>query len=60
MMNKIQKTAVSLLLNYISDNPMEKLPKMLDIAEKLDRGNLHADYINALRKICLLYTSRCV
>ncbi len=52
-MNKIQKTAVSLLLNYISDNPMEKLPKMLDIAEKLDRGNLHADYINALRKILL-------
>jgi len=52
-MNKIQKTAASLLLNYISDNPMEKLPKMFEIAEKLDRGNLYATQISVLRNILL-------
>jgi len=52
-MNKIQKTAAHLLLNYISDNPMEKLPKMFDIAEKLDRGNMHSTQINGLRKVLL-------
>jgi hypothetical protein len=40
-MNKIQRTAVNMMLNYFSDNPMEKLPKIFEIAEKLDRGNLH-------------------
>ncbi|NLY43684.1 MAG: radical SAM protein [Clostridiaceae bacterium] len=52
-MNRIQKTAVNLLLNYISDNPMGRLPKMLEIAEKLDRGGLHSVQINALRNILL-------
>jgi len=53
MMNKIQKAAVNMLLNYVADNPIEKMPKMLDIAEKLDRGNLHATQINALRNVLL-------
>jgi len=35
-LNKIQKTAINLLLSYILDNPMEKLPKMFEMAEKLD------------------------
>lgn len=52
-MNRIHKTALNLLLNYISDNPIEKIPKMLEIAEKLDRGNLHAVQINALRNVLL-------
>jgi len=51
--NKIQKTAVNLLLNYLANNPMEKLPKMFEIAEKLDVGNLHATQINGLRSILL-------
>lgn len=37
-MNKVQKTAVDLALHYLSNNPMDKLPAMLNIAEKLDRG----------------------
>jgi len=52
-MNRIQKTAVNLLLEYISDDPVEKLPKMFEIAEKLDRGNLHTTQINALRNVLL-------
>jgi uncharacterized Fe-S cluster-containing radical SAM superfamily protein len=53
MMNMIKKTAAHLLLNYISDNPVDKLPKMFEIAEKLDRGNLHAAQIRALRNVLL-------
>jgi len=52
-MNRIKKTAVSLLLNYVSDDPMEKLPKMFNIAEKLDRGNLHANMISGMRNVIL-------
>lgn len=52
-MNKIQKAAVSVLLNYLSDNPMEKLPKMFEIAEKLDKGNLHASQIRMTRNALL-------
>jgi Radical SAM superfamily. len=53
MMNKIQKTAVNLLLNYVSDDPIGKLPKMFEIAEKLDRGNIHTPQITMLRKVLL-------
>lgn len=52
-MNKIQKTAINLLLSYILDNPMEKLPKMFEMAEKLDRGNLHATQIRVLRDVLM-------
>jgi len=52
-MNKIQKTAVNMLLNYISENPIEKLPKMFEIAEKLDRGQRHSTQMNVLRKVLL-------
>jgi len=49
----IQKIAVNILLNYISDDPMGKLPKMFEIAEKLDRGNIHTPQITTLRKVLL-------
>jgi len=52
-MNKISKTAANLLLSYIVDNPMEKLPKMFELAEKLDRGHLHTTQINAVRNALL-------
>jgi len=52
-MNKIQKAAANMLLNYLADNPMEKLPKMFEVAEKLDRGNLHATQIKVMREILL-------
>jgi len=52
-MNRIQKAAVKLLLNYISEDPLGKLPKMIKLAEKLDRENLYANQINVLRNILL-------
>lgn len=52
-MIKIKKAAASLLLNYIADDPLAKLPKMFDIAEKLDRGHLHTTQINAMREVLL-------
>jgi len=50
-MNKIQKTAASMLINYVSDNPLEKMPKMFDLAEKLDKDKLYADKIRVMREI---------
>ncbi|HWR23511.1 MAG TPA: radical SAM protein [Feifaniaceae bacterium] len=52
-MKAVQKTAVNLLLQYMSDNPMEKLPKMLEIAEKLDRDHLQATQIQAVKEALL-------
>jgi len=50
-MSKIKKTAVNMLLDYVmADDPLQKLPKMFDVAEKLDRGHLHASQIAAMRK----------
>jgi len=50
MMNKLKKSVVDLVLRYLSSNPMDKLPELLNLAEKLDRGNLHASSIQAARK----------
>jgi len=52
-MNSVSKAAVHLLLNYVSNNPMEKIPIMFELAEKLDRGNLHAGQISTMRQILL-------
>lgn len=52
-MNTIQKSALNMLLNYVMDDPLGKLPRMLDLAEKLDKGNMHATQINGLRDILL-------
>ncbi|MGI6764873.1 MAG: radical SAM protein [Anaerovoracaceae bacterium] len=52
-MNMIQKAAVNMLLNYITDNPVQKLPKMFELAEKLDRGNLHTHHIRTVRNVLL-------
>lgn len=52
-MNTIQKSALNMLLNYVMDDPLGKLPRMLDLAEKLDKGNMHAPQINGLRDILL-------
>lgn len=51
MKKKIRSTAVDLLLRYLSSNPMGKLPAMLAVAEKLDRGQLHAPQIQVLRQV---------
>ena len=48
-MSRLQRTAVNLILDYISTDPMEKLPKMFDLAEKLDRGKNYTKEIRAMR-----------
>jgi len=48
-MNRLQKTTVSLLLNYVADDPLGKLPKMIELAEKLDKGNLYTSQIRVVR-----------
>jgi len=50
-MNMIQKAATNMLLNYIVDDPLEKMPKIIELAEKLDRGNIHATQIKAVRDV---------
>ena len=52
-MNFIKKVAVKALLNYVSDNPMQKLPKMFKLAEKLDRGHLYTKQISTMREVLL-------
>jgi len=53
MKTLLQRTAVNLMLSYVSDNPIEKLPRMFKIAEKLDRGKMHTQQINGLRPLLL-------
>jgi MoaA/NifB/PqqE/SkfB family radical SAM enzyme len=52
-MNKIQKTAATMLLNYISDDPMNKLPKVFEIVEKLDRGKNYSAQIRVARDVLM-------
>ncbi len=52
-MKSVQKATVNLLFQYLSNNPMEKLPKMFTIAEKMDRDHLHATQIKAMREAVL-------
>ncbi|NLM46623.1 MAG: radical SAM protein [Firmicutes bacterium] len=52
-MLSFQKAAVKVLLNYLSDKPIEKLPRMFWIAEKLDRKGLHRDQIRGMRRVLL-------
>lgn len=53
MKRAIQKATVDLLLRYISQDPIKNLPKMFDIAEKLDRGKYFSTQINVMRKALL-------
>lgn len=48
-----QKRMVGLLINYLSDNPLEKLPKMFSLVEKLDRKKLYTSQIQATKKALL-------
>lgn len=52
-MKNVQKAGVALLLRYLSNNPMEKLPKMFAIAEKLDKDNSYTPHIRMMRKALL-------
>jgi len=48
-----QKTAVELLIRYLSNKPLKKLPKMFSLVEKLDRGKLYTSQIQAVKKALL-------
>jgi len=50
-MKKIRNTTVDLLLRYLSNNPMEKLPAIFTIAQQLDRGKIHSGQIKELRTL---------
>jgi len=49
-MKTVQKATVNLLLQYLSNNPMEKLHNMFEIAEKIDRDHLYAPQIQTTRE----------
>jgi len=50
-LKKIRNSTVDLLLRYLSNNPMEKLPVIFTIAQQLDRGKIHAKQIKELCSI---------
>lgn len=50
-MNKMQKMSANLLLSYVAKNPLERLPAMLDLAEKVDRSGQHSNMIDTLRDV---------
>jgi len=50
-MKKIRNTTVDLLLRYLSNNPMEKLPAIFAIAQQLDRGKIHSGQIMELQRL---------
>ncbi|NLM49892.1 MAG: radical SAM protein, partial [Clostridiaceae bacterium] len=52
-MNIFQKTAARIILKSIADDPMGKLPRMIDLAEKLDKGKRHTVQINGIRNMLL-------
>ncbi len=52
-MKKVPKPAVSLLLNYFVNDPLPKLPRLLTLAESLDRGHKRTNKIRRLREILM-------
>lgn len=50
-MNKIQKSAMNLILGYLSGKPLERIPAMLNLAETLDRKKLNTSAIRTLREV---------
>ena len=50
-MKNIQDSIEELIIHYVVTDPLGKLPKMLNLAEKIDQGHLHENEINGIRKI---------
>ena len=50
-MKNIQDSIEELIIHYVVTDPLGKLPKMLNLAEKIDQGHLHEKEINGIRKI---------
>jgi MoaA/NifB/PqqE/SkfB family radical SAM enzyme len=51
--SKVQKASVTLLLRYAAQEPLERLPAMLSLAEKLDRSGQYAQQIALFREALL-------
>ncbi len=56
-MRVVRKAMIDLLLWYLSNNPMKKLPRIFALARKLDRGKLHARHIQVIEQALLDETS---
>ena len=56
-MRLVRKAMVDLLLRYVAKEPMKKIPRMIALARKLDRGNLHTVQIDAVEQALLDETS---
>lgn len=50
-MKRIRNSALDLLFYYLSSDPVNKLPAIISIAEKLDRGHMHETQIQELRRL---------
>jgi len=50
-MKKIRNAALDMLLKYLATDPMERLPAILAIASKLDKGNIHKGQLSAVREV---------
>ena len=50
-MNMMQKSAMNLILEYLSSKPLERIPIMLNLAETLDRKKLNTSAIQTLREV---------
>ncbi|MDR2487057.1 MAG: radical SAM protein [Clostridiales Family XIII bacterium] len=55
--DKAREQTLRLLLQYLSTDPIKKLPICFDLAEKLDRDGLHAPQIATMRRQILDPTS---
>lgn len=51
MKTSVQKVTMNLLIHYLADNPMEKLPRMLSIAEKMDCNGNYKQQIKVIREV---------
>lgn len=47
----LRKAAIDLLLWYIANDPMKRLPRIIELARKLDREAMHTAEIRAVEKV---------
>ena len=56
-MKPLQRATPNLIMRYIAANPMQRLSNIIDLAEKIDRGGLHATAIRNIRQAVLTENS---
>ena len=55
-MNMVSRKAVTLAIKYLSEDPMNKLPKLFSLAEALDRGHQRTADIRRIRAFLKMKT----